>query len=284
MALTEPQHQALADQALQAWRDAAMVRPFSEAHPGLQLRDGYAVMNRLHQHRLKLGWVPVGRKIGFTNSTIWERYGVDHPIWGWVYDRTLVPQSHGDGYTCALAGLLQPRIEPEIVLCFDRPPPVSDKMQDIWSAVAWVAHGFEIVQSHYPDWRFAAADSVVFGSLHARLMVGPRVQAKALAPTPEAAVAALAGLHITLQLQGAQGADDWVTRDQGRGSNVLGNPLLAVAHLQQQLAQEGGPLIQAGEVVTTGTVTDAHGVAAGQTWRTQVQGIGLPGLQAYFTA
>ena len=43
----------------------------------------------LHQRRLGAGWKPLGRKIGFTNRSIWPRYGVFEPIWGMVYDRTL---------------------------------------------------------------------------------------------------------------------------------------------------------------------------------------------------
>jgi 2-oxo-3-hexenedioate decarboxylase len=31
----------------------------------------------------------LGRKIGFTNRTIWEQYGVYAPIWGYVYDTTV---------------------------------------------------------------------------------------------------------------------------------------------------------------------------------------------------
>ena len=32
---------------------------------------------------------PIGRKIGFTNRTIWAEYGVYAPIWGYVYDGTV---------------------------------------------------------------------------------------------------------------------------------------------------------------------------------------------------
>jgi 2-keto-4-pentenoate hydratase len=67
------------------------------------------------------------------------------------------------------------------------------------------------------------------------------------------------------------------------------NPAAAVAHLVQVLArqeQQGlrGVALQAGEMVTTGTVTAAFDVGAGQTWRTRLQGIGLPGLHIAFTA
>ena len=45
---------------------------------------------------------PVGRKIGFTNRAIWPKYGVYQPIWGTVYDRTLI-SSENSGLP--LAGL-----------------------------------------------------------------------------------------------------------------------------------------------------------------------------------
>jgi 2-oxo-3-hexenedioate decarboxylase len=42
------------------------------------------------------------------------------------------------------------------------------------SCVAWVAHGFEIVQSIYPDWKFSPADSAAANGLHGALLIGPR--------------------------------------------------------------------------------------------------------------
>ncbi len=40
---------------------------------------------------------PVGRKIGFTNRTIWAEYGVYAPIWGDMYDTTLRDLAATDG-------------------------------------------------------------------------------------------------------------------------------------------------------------------------------------------
>ncbi|HSD60946.1 MAG TPA: fumarylacetoacetate hydrolase family protein, partial [Burkholderiales bacterium] len=69
----------------------------------------------------------------------------------------------------------------------------------------------------------------------------------------------------------------------GKGSNVLGSPLAAVAHLLSVLAgQPDYAPLQAGEIVTTGTVTTAQSIRPGQTWRTEVQGIALPGLTVEF--
>ena len=42
------------------------------------------------------------------------------------------------------------------------------------AAIDWVAHGFEIVQSPFANWRFSPADTVVANALHGALLVGPR--------------------------------------------------------------------------------------------------------------
>ena len=68
-----------------------------------------------------------------------------------------------------------------------------------------------------------------------------------------------------------------------RGSNVLGSPLAAIAHLKSVLSrQPQAEPLQAGELVTTGTVTTARTVQAGETWWSELQGIVLPALVAEF--
>jgi len=67
-----------------------LVAPFSTRFPGLTAESGYAAARQLHAHRLAQGWKLAGRKNGFTNRGIWERYGVNGPMWGAVYDRTLI--------------------------------------------------------------------------------------------------------------------------------------------------------------------------------------------------
>ena len=72
------------------------------ALPGLTAEAGYAGARALHAHRLAQGWKPLGRKIGFTNRTLWERYGVHEPMWGTVYDRTLIEAKEtGPRSSCA---------------------------------------------------------------------------------------------------------------------------------------------------------------------------------------
>jgi 2-oxo-3-hexenedioate decarboxylase len=218
------------------------------------------------------GAKPVGRKIGFTNPGIWDTYGVREPIWGYVYDRTVV-QLEGDRATCRIGRFAEPKIEPEIVLHFAAAPPIGAGAAEILRCVDWVAHGFEIVQSHYPGWKFAVADTIADSALHGTLLVGPQ---RPVAEVAADAVAALQSLTLSLSCNGRE-------REVGRGSNVLGSPLLAIAHLVSVLAKQPEyPPLNAGELVTTGTITAAYDIRPGETWRSDLKGIALPGLAVEF--
>jgi 2-oxo-3-hexenedioate decarboxylase len=71
--------------------------------------------------------------------------------------------------------------------------------------------------------------------------------------------------------------------DRGVGANVLGSPALALAHLARLLAEQpNAPKLAAGEIVTTGTVTDAWPVAAGEVWTSDYGSLGIKGLALSF--
>jgi 2-keto-4-pentenoate hydratase len=61
---------------------------------------------------------------------------------------------------------------------------------------------------------------------------------------------------------------------------VLGSPLRALAYLVDVLAAQPkfAPLA-AGEIVTTGTLTSALPVRAGDIWSTVIEGIDVPGME-----
>ena len=69
----------------------------------------------------------------------------------------------------------------------------------------------------------------------------------------------------------------------GGGANVLDSPLLAAAALLAVLTnQPHFEPIQAGEIVTTGTLTPLVAIHAGETWSTELSGIKLDGLRVQF--
>ena len=65
---------------------------------------------------------------------------------------------------------------------------------------------------------------------------------------------------------------------------MLGGPLNALAHLGQVLAgQPRFAPLASGEIVTTGTVTDAWPVKRGETWQSHYGSLGVEGLRLRFT-
>jgi 2-oxo-3-hexenedioate decarboxylase len=227
------------------------------------------VLAELHARRRRQGWHPVGRKIGFTNRTIWARYGVDRPMWSHVWDRTLVMARDGHA-TLPLAGLMEPRIEPEVVFRLSRPLPSGSDPVAILGAIEWIAAGFEIVHSVFPGWRFGAPDCTAAFGLHGALVAGTP---HALNDANRSEIASrLPTFELTLR-RGGQ------VIETGSGANVLGSPVHALMHLRDLLAtQPQFPALAAGEIVTTGTLTDAWSVERGQTWTADYGTLGISGL------
>ncbi len=260
-----------ARQLLDAFDAGSQIAPLSDSASDLTLARGYEIAAHLHDMRLARGEKPVGRKIGFTNRTIWDIYNVNAPIWGWVYRAGVheLPDSTG---SIALPDLPELRIEPEIVFRFGTTPTAQMNLAELASCVSGIAHGFELVFSPFPGWRFRAPDTAAAFGLHAALVHGPFQNA---APLLHDDGAALSQLEITLT-----GGDCSL---QGRGSDVLGGPLQALHFLLDELAASPttSPLA-AGDIVTTGTLTDAVPIHAGETWSTHISGVVLPGLSVTF--
>jgi hypothetical protein len=164
-----------ADALLDARRRAVCLTPPSRQWPGFDLDAADRVAAEMDRRRIAAGETPRGWKIGFTNRTIWPRYGVHEPIWARVWDTTTTLLD-GTEAEVSLAGLVQPRIEPEIVFGLAAEP--TGEMDDaaLRGCIAWVAHGVEVVHTHIDGWRYdGAADPMADFGLHGRLLVGPRL-------------------------------------------------------------------------------------------------------------
>ena len=273
--MTTPQElRDIAQQLKTAQDEALQLEPVTARLNDFDVSSAYAVAHLIHEARLAEGAASVGRKIGFTNSSMWPVYDVHQPIWGYVYDTTVVESRTNDA-TCRIARFAEPKIEPEIVLHFHTAPPVDGDAAAILACVDWIAHGFEIVQSAYPGWKFKVADTIANSALHGTLLVG--------APQPVARLGAgliQALMHFSISLY-----RDGAVADTGKGSNVLGSPLAAIGHLLGVLARQPQyPPLRANEMVTTGTLTAALSIHPGETWRTELDGIALPGLAVHFVA
>ncbi|MEO8836221.1 MAG: hydratase [Caldimonas sp.] len=264
--------------ALLAAYDGAYHLPTpTSTDPSFALPDAFGVADAIRRLRLARGEVARGYKIGFTNRGIWARYGVFAPIWGPVWDTTL-EQADDAVARVSLARFVEPRLEPEIVFGFESAPRAGMDLDALAGCIGWVAHGYEIVHTHFTGWRFTAADSFADFALHGRLIVGPRVLRSCFPGDGDALHETLAALRVTLVCDGRD-------VEEGQANIVLDGPLNALRQwVEAMAAQPRAWPIAAGDVVTTGTITDAAPLAPGQRWQTRLSDPRLAGMTLHTEA
>jgi 2-oxo-3-hexenedioate decarboxylase len=261
--------QAVAAEAFATLDTGRQIEPFSSRLSSFNLDGAYRVTAAVRKMRETRGELPAGRKIGFTNPTVWT-YA---PMWGYVYNRT-VHSLCEIGDTFPLVGLAEPRIEPEIVFRLAVAPTLGMDERTLLESIDWVAHGFEVVQSVFAGWQFSAPDAVAAFGLHGALLIGPPHR---IGTHAEEWSRTLSTFEIDLKRDGT-------VVDHGRATNVLGGPVSALRYLIDMLARDQvNPPLAAGEIVTTGTLTRALAVLAGETWTTEITDVGLDGICVRFT-
>jgi len=246
-----------ADRLAKAFANGQQIAPFSDTEPEFDLAAGYAAQHELSARRVFAGAKIVGVKVGFTNTQIWEQYGIHAPIHAPVFDTTLATGS------VPIDGLMEPLIEPEVVLKLRATPTPDMDDTALLACIAEAAPGFEIVHSVYPGWRCKAPDSVAAGGMHGALVLGEWVRVD-----PDWAER-LRVFTATLRCDGE-------TQDTGQASNLLGDgPLKVLRHL---VGLDSSEPLPPGSLVSTGTVTRALPIKAGQSWSVSFDGLGFSPL------
>jgi len=255
-------------------RDAyAMRRPAptpSSENPAFDLAAAYAVERELVQLRRESGHRAVGRKVGYANKAMWRVLKLDTLVWAHLYDDTVHDAGPG-GATLSIARMYSPKIEPEIV--FKLRDPLGDVGGDAAAALAaveWLAPGFEIIDAVYPEWKFQPADFVAAYGLHAALVVGE------LLPVGPSTIAALVERLPSFKVQLLKNG---TMMEEGSGRNSLRSPALCLAELAAAVSrQPDAEALVAGELISSGTLTNALPIAAGETWAAEVDGLDLAPL------
>jgi 2-oxo-3-hexenedioate decarboxylase len=253
---------------------ALFVVPPSERESNLDFSMAYRVAAETTRIRRARGEKSIGRKIGYTNQDMWKRFGVNQPIWSYVYQHTVQFADSGVAAQ-SLSGMVSPRIEPEIA--FRLSAPLDTGCRDPAAVIArleWVAPAFEIVDSHYRDWKFTGPDSVIDFGHHAALILGAPCEIR------RSDISSLTQSLSECRVSLTRNSADF---DSGLGRNALGHPAIAIAHLADVLASQQDELpLSPGEIITTGTLTLAHSIVPGETWRSQFVGLDLAPLVATF--
>ena len=230
---------------------------------GFDLSAAYAMEMEIAKLRAEEGHVTVGRKVGFANKAMWRILKLETVVWAHMFEDTVVHADQGVA-DFAVAHLRAPKIEPEIVM------KVRDPNAGL-AGVEWVALGFEIVDCPYPDWKFTPVDFVAAWGLHAGLIVGQK--------KPVSDVESLTHQLADFRL-GLSRNNDLV--EEGAGKNCLRSPALCLEELKKAAAARGDAL-RPGEIISTGSLTNAQPIATGEEWRAELNGLPLASLRVQFT-
>jgi 2-keto-4-pentenoate hydratase len=222
----------------------------------LSIDDAYAVQHRVVELRVANGERPIGYKVGCTSRAIRQQFGLHEPIYG----RLLEPHIYPDGATLDLGRFTSCALEPEFVLTIGRD--IMDEESDDFALINAIEHispGLEI--HNYKFWFGTPTlqELIASNGIHAGLVIGSAKVQPASIDLRET----VASIFV----------DDTVIAS-GKGSEILdGGPLASLRFLVKHLASRSNYL-RAGDVVIPGSPVQLVPIAARQTARAVLSGVG----------
>lgn len=221
--------------------------------------DGYALQRALHAVLEAAGRGPrSGHKIGCTTKVMQAYLGVDHPCAGEVFAGTV----HATGAEVPLARFHRVGVECEVAARLGADLPARDGGHDrdsVAAAVDCLMAGIELVDDRYADYRTLPAPVLIADDFfNAGVVLGIAV--------PDWRGLDLAAIEGVMTIDGEEAG-------RGRGADILGHPLNALAWLADQRAAAGTPL-RAGEFVMLGSVVKTVWLDAPAVVAVRFEGLG----------
>jgi 2-keto-4-pentenoate hydratase len=221
--------------------------------------NAYAVQDALHERLTAAGWGALaGHKIGCTTPVMQRFLSIPNPCAGGVFAPTV---QHARG-ALRHADFLHVGVECEIAVRLAQDLPAEGAPYDRRSvavAVGACMAAIEVVDDRYEDYRsLDAATLIADDFFNAGCVLGAPVEA-----WRELDLAALRG---RMTINGGEVGT-------GKGGDILGHPLAALAWLANALAARGGQLT-AGEFVLLGSVVETKWVTAGDLVEVEIEGLG----------
>lgn len=235
---------ALAGVLLEAYASGVPVPPLTSSCEGLSVADAYEIQQIQIRSRVAGGASVRGFKVGLTSAAMQAQMGVFEPDFGHL----LSDMEYAAEAPVASAGFLQPRAEPEIALVLGAAlagPRVS--VSQVAAATAYVVPAIEIIDSRIANWKISLVDTIADNASSGGFVLGQ-------------SPAGLAGLDLSLT--GCVFRRNGRIIGTGAGAAVLGSPLHAATWLANQLLSRGA-LLEAGQVILTGSITAAQPVGPG---------------------
>ena len=200
----------------------------------------------------------IGYKIGCTTAVMQAHLGIDHPCAGYMYAASL----HPDGATLARKDFVQPGVECEIAVTLAAPLRTGQApfgRAIVEAAVGAVHAAIEIVDERYEDWRTLGGETLITDDFfHAGLILGP-----AVAGWRDLDLPAVTGV---VRVNGQEVG-------RGRGADILGHPMEALAWLANHCAGRGKD-IPAGTIVSLGALAPVRWLSPGDRAEIELESLG----------
>lgn len=238
-----------------AEKERAPIGALTDAEPGIDLSDAYAIQLEFNRLRMEGGAKIVGWKVGLTSKAMQQMLGVDQPDFGHLLDNMRVDE----GQEVDTSATIWARAEPEVAFQLKadlKGPGVTAK--DVTAATEYLIPSLEIIDSRIKDWKIKLLDTVSDNASCCRFVLGrSRVR-------PDGIDTKLIGMNFFV---------DGNLTGTATSAAVVGDPAEAVAWLANTLAPYGHSL-KAGQIVMPGSLVAAVDVKPGSVVRADFSQIG----------
>lgn len=239
-------------------RDHAAKRnllPFARDWGATDLDGAYAIQAAFVERLLATHGRRVGYKIGLTSKRMQQLCSIDHPVAGVVLERRL----RSSGARISLGSLVRLGIEFEICVRLGRPLPPRDSpysLEEVAAAVDAVTPDYEVIDDRNSPYPLDLLSLVADNAWNEAIVLG---EWRTVWPD-------LAQARGIVELNGQ-------AIDEGHGRDVLGHPFEPLRWLANHLNARGETL-NAGEIVSTGSLVTTRFPKAGERYRFTVEGVG----------
>ena len=241
MTTMSPEAVAAAGKALfDAEMTGTQIALLSQANPGMDLDDAYAVQDALLALRDAAGYKRVGWKIGLTSRAMQEALQITTPDSGVLYDDMVF----SNGGTIPAGRFIQPRVEAEIAFVLKADLKGAELTRaDVLAATDYVSPALELL-----DTRILRKDAVT-GAIR---KVTDTISDNAANGGIVMGEGRFDPNTIDLRWMGCILMRDGIVEETGLGAGVLNDPVEGIIWLARRLAQYNYGL-SAGDIVLSGS-------------------------------
>ena len=239
----------LSNYLINCLEDASQAQLPSSIIPNFSLSDAYRIAIEIREIREGKKEKALGIKVGFTNKSIWEKYSVNAPIFGFMYSTTVLSKER----LFSPEKFLEPKFEPEVFFKLRKKPHSEMSDMDLISCCESFGIGVELVQSIYEGWIFKLPDTVAGFGLHGQYKILEEAQIPSDENNRVAIIDGLKNFNLTLRKNNN-------ILEQGKSSNILEKSPLAALRSYIEFCEENSDWLVLNGPITTGTITDAYDI------------------------